>query len=466
VLNGCEATEASTRVLMQIRGQGIQPVCRDVALDSYAFPPRNLSLDFLEALDAFYRDELQRRVELSHVNLEGKAVWLQEYLRYRVDGVSDADARSQVLTQIQGTAGESDPDDDTPFSLEHLETWELNVGTHRPELLMTAAGDLLLVVVEHENEGDTRITHKGYRFDSNFAPQIEPFVVTTETEEYGHPADHRAALIDDQLIVVYQTLVVSPDASTEGPAEDRALSQSLMLARFDADTGEELDRQPLVPGVTDFSLDNFPDHCLLWRDDRLLVSTGSRSAEPHFRIREVDPFTSYPDNILAVHDLALSETTLPSDIGNSFLQPGDGSLWMLGSTGPHSSAQLQGALLNVDFTPQSTTVTFYDAAIEQTFPTGVITSDDLVFIGSIFRARGGDVALETNPYRPRLKVLSTDLQTVLYDEAVGDGSMGASHIHPTIAINDDRLYFAWSKQASQGSPTTPQVVLEVYVLQR
>jgi hypothetical protein len=104
VLNGCEATEATTRVLMQIRGQGIQPVCRDVALDSYAFPPRNLSLDFLEALDAFYRDELQRRVELSHVNLEGKAVWLQEYLRYRVDGVSDADARSQVLTQIQEAA--------------------------------------------------------------------------------------------------------------------------------------------------------------------------------------------------------------------------------------------------------------------------------------------------------------------------------------------------------------------------
>ncbi|MEE2792558.1 MAG: hypothetical protein VX453_13045, partial [Acidobacteriota bacterium] len=50
VLNGCEATEATTRVLMQIRGQGIQPVCSDVAADSYAFPPRNLSLDFLEAL--------------------------------------------------------------------------------------------------------------------------------------------------------------------------------------------------------------------------------------------------------------------------------------------------------------------------------------------------------------------------------------------------------------------------------
>ena len=113
VLNGCEATEATPRVLMQIRGQGIQPVCRDVAADSYAFPPRNLSLDFLEALDAFYRDELQRRVELSHVDLEGKAVWLQEYLRYRVDGVNDTDARTQVLTQIQEAASPA-PDDEKP----------------------------------------------------------------------------------------------------------------------------------------------------------------------------------------------------------------------------------------------------------------------------------------------------------------------------------------------------------------
>jgi hypothetical protein len=114
VLNGCEATEATTRVLMQIRGQGIQPVCSEVEADSYAFPPRNLSLDFLEALDAFYRDELQRSVELSHVDLEGKAVWLQEYLRYRVDGVNDADARSQVLTKIQEAAETPSPPNPSP----------------------------------------------------------------------------------------------------------------------------------------------------------------------------------------------------------------------------------------------------------------------------------------------------------------------------------------------------------------
>ena len=467
VLHGCAAPEATTRVLMQIRGQGIQPVCEDLAPEPVAFPPRNLSLDFLTQLDAFYRDAFDRPVAWSHVDQEGKAVWLQEYLRYRIDGQSDTDAQRQVFTQIDDAASVPAPDNDTSLSLEYLETWELDVGTHRPEILTTDSGDLILIVVEHEDDGDTRITHKGYRFDRNFTPQIEPFVVTTETEEFGHPADHRAVLIDDQIIVVYQTLIIDPtNVSTEGPAESRALSQSLMLARFDAATGEELDRQPLAPGVTDFSLDNFPDHCLLWRDNRLLVSTGSRDTGAHFRIREVDPFATYPDNILTVHDLVFDETTLPSDIGNSFLEPGDGSLWMLGSTGPHSSAQLQASRLNADFAPQTEIVTFYDAAIEQTFPTGVIVSGDLVFTGSIFRVRGGDVSLEANPYRPRLKVLSSDLQNVLYDEAVGDGSLGASHIHPTIAISDDRLYFAWSQQAGTASQTTPQVVLEVYALQR
>ncbi len=109
VLNGCEATEATTRVLMQIRGQGIQPVCSEVASGTIAFPPRNLSLEFLEALDAFYRDELGRTVQLSYVDLEGKAVWLQEYLRFRVDGASDAAARGQVLQQIRASAPAPEP---------------------------------------------------------------------------------------------------------------------------------------------------------------------------------------------------------------------------------------------------------------------------------------------------------------------------------------------------------------------
>ena len=104
VLHSCTAPEATTRVLMQIRGQGIQPVCEDLAPEPVAFPPRNLSLDFLPQLDAFYRDALARPVTWSHFDQEGKADWLQEYLRYRVDGQSDTDAQNQVFTQIDDAA--------------------------------------------------------------------------------------------------------------------------------------------------------------------------------------------------------------------------------------------------------------------------------------------------------------------------------------------------------------------------
>ena len=102
VLNECSVTEATNRVLMQIRGQGIQPVCGVVAPGVIDFPPRDQSLDFLNTLDTFYRDELNRAVQLSYIDLEGKAVWLQEYLRYRVNGCDDTQATDRVFQQIRG----------------------------------------------------------------------------------------------------------------------------------------------------------------------------------------------------------------------------------------------------------------------------------------------------------------------------------------------------------------------------
>jgi hypothetical protein len=102
VLNGCFATIASERVLMQIRTGAIQPVCGVVASGTIEFPPRNQSLDFLNTLDTFYRDELNRSMTLSYIDLEGKAVWLQEYLRYRVNGCNEQQATDHVFTQIRG----------------------------------------------------------------------------------------------------------------------------------------------------------------------------------------------------------------------------------------------------------------------------------------------------------------------------------------------------------------------------
>ena len=102
VLNDCSATEAAERVLLQIGGQGIQPVCGVVASGVINFPPRNESLDFLVVLDTYYADELNRSLELSYIDLEGKAVWLQEYLRYRVNGCDDQEATDRVFQQIRG----------------------------------------------------------------------------------------------------------------------------------------------------------------------------------------------------------------------------------------------------------------------------------------------------------------------------------------------------------------------------
>jgi len=102
VLNDCSVTEAADRVLLQIAGQGIQPVCGVVASGVINFPPRNESRYFLVVLDAYYGNELRRNEEVSYINLEGKAVWLQEYLRYRVNGCNDQEATDLVFQQIRG----------------------------------------------------------------------------------------------------------------------------------------------------------------------------------------------------------------------------------------------------------------------------------------------------------------------------------------------------------------------------
>ena len=60
VANGCSGTEATTRVLLEIEGQGIQPVCGVVAPGAVSLPPLGESLAFLTVLDAHFRDTTER----------------------------------------------------------------------------------------------------------------------------------------------------------------------------------------------------------------------------------------------------------------------------------------------------------------------------------------------------------------------------------------------------------------------
>ena len=66
------------------------------------FPPRNQTVDFGLQLNGVYRDFLGRSTVTTFVDLEGWVVWIQEYLRYRVNGCSHVDASFRVGVQIGG----------------------------------------------------------------------------------------------------------------------------------------------------------------------------------------------------------------------------------------------------------------------------------------------------------------------------------------------------------------------------
>jgi hypothetical protein len=66
------------------------------------FPPRNQTVDFGLQLNQVYRDLLLRSPVATFVDLEGWVVWIQEYLRYRVNGCSHFDASFRVGVQIGG----------------------------------------------------------------------------------------------------------------------------------------------------------------------------------------------------------------------------------------------------------------------------------------------------------------------------------------------------------------------------
>ena len=101
VLNGCSASEATSRVLLNIDTGSVQPVCGVVESGVINFPPRNLSVDFLTTLDTYCGDVLNESAPDSYIDLEGKAVWLEVYLGYRVNGCNNQQATDRVFQQIR-----------------------------------------------------------------------------------------------------------------------------------------------------------------------------------------------------------------------------------------------------------------------------------------------------------------------------------------------------------------------------
>ena len=227
VLNDCSVSDAATRVLLQIRGQGIQPACGVVAQGVINFPPRDQSLEFLNTLDGVYRDELSRPVELSHINLEGKAVWLQEYLRYRVNGCTNQEATDRVFQQIRGggiapvcASGDPptlpSPPEYPGCSIETISSGTPVAGTldqtdcTAPDWASSPA-DLYRVDLA---AGDyVRITHKGTTLSNPYLILVDPAGTVVATDDDGG-GDLNAAI--DGFVLAAGTYTIQATASYGG----------------------------------------------------------------------------------------------------------------------------------------------------------------------------------------------------------------------------------------------------------
>ena len=338
-----------------------------------------------------------------------------------------------------------------PFvSAAHFEptrSWSMARGTHRPEILIDGK-DVYLVVVEHVG----KVRHRAYRYRyPNLDRPVISFDVSRTTERYGYPADHRAVIVDGELVVVYQSNVMKQGASRrgrQGPAEDGAQSQSLLLARFTLD-GKQILRRAIVDRATDFRRDNFPDFCILWRKGRLLVQTGSRSRR--MKIREVDREAK----VLAVHELDTGPGTGREAIGNSFLVDGE-KLFLVSAAGPRSRGGLTVTPLGENFKAGDPVEIGRTRRFDRHFPTSNLVADGYVLLGHI---TGNRRILD---YDPHVLVLDADREVVRDFEV---GRKGFAHVHPTLVKIDDSLLVAWSRRSERrgrGSMSAPQVVIQEY----
>jgi len=101
-VGACSHQSATRRVFAALDNAGVYGLCAVTNQDHISFPARNETLDFQNQLEAKYRDGLRREPSPTFVDNEGSAVWVQEYLRYRLSGCAHGDATSKVFAQISG----------------------------------------------------------------------------------------------------------------------------------------------------------------------------------------------------------------------------------------------------------------------------------------------------------------------------------------------------------------------------
>jgi hypothetical protein len=96
-VHGCTHVTAMANVIGQVEGGGIAPLC--ALPDAVQFPPWNETVELRRALDE-KRHHFSGSSQTSAVDVEGEAVWLQQYLELRVANCSHQDASQAVLDRI------------------------------------------------------------------------------------------------------------------------------------------------------------------------------------------------------------------------------------------------------------------------------------------------------------------------------------------------------------------------------
>jgi hypothetical protein len=98
-IHGCDHDRALGMVFDQIDGQVPQPLCARPRAPT--FPPRNEMVDFRRRLDARLPVAVDAAAH-SAVDLEGEAVWLEEYVRRRLANCGHGEAIDVVRQHIIG----------------------------------------------------------------------------------------------------------------------------------------------------------------------------------------------------------------------------------------------------------------------------------------------------------------------------------------------------------------------------
>lgn len=98
-IHACGHDEAIDKVIRQLDGAGPQAVCGTA--HPAAFPPRDQTVDFRRRLDARPR-AVAGIAAMTAVDLEGDAVWTQEYVQRRAAGCSHRQATDAVVAAILG----------------------------------------------------------------------------------------------------------------------------------------------------------------------------------------------------------------------------------------------------------------------------------------------------------------------------------------------------------------------------